>query len=400
VATIPFVRRLRVTLLAAGAFVLLALSSSATAGPPLGGIRMDDSNGRTTYLSRCSLLRKDASIWNCYVTRLLSDVERSKDPANELPRIDRKVRAGGGYLESNCHMMMHVVGRKYALRHHVTLANLQRYLPRSNDPGCSAGFGMGMVMTLGSQIGRLGPNGAVQMCLRAPTRFRSYTCIHTLGHAYMRLYHGQLAFGIRACRTLPVKQAPDCAQGAYHDYWLSIAGRDGAKRARHAVTSARKLCARAIHSFVRPCWYRYFLELPPPKLPTNAAGVRKLCVGLAGQQRVGCIGAASLITSPDPFQQLRICARLHAADARSCVYGVNAQNLLTARGSRRVKLIERCGSMPAAARGTCYEWLGTALAVVTNGRFRELGCPFISRAGRDACRVGALRMDDALVSFS
>jgi hypothetical protein len=44
--------------------------------------------------------------------------------------------------------------------------------------------------------------------------------------------------------------------------------------------------------------------------------------------------------------------------------------------------------------------MGTALAVVTNGRFRELGCPFISPTGRDACREGALRMDDALVSFS
>jgi hypothetical protein len=393
------VTRSILALLLAGGGVVVGLFPS-NASSYTGGIRLEDTGSQMSYLSRCSRLRKESSIWNCYVTRLLADVERSKDPANELPRIDGKVRAGGGYLQSNCHMMMHVVGRRYAVRHKITLANLQRYLPRSNDPGCSAGFGMGMVMTLGSQIGRLGPDGAVQMCMRAPTRFRSYTCIHTLGHAYMRLYHGQLAFGIKACRTLPAKQAPDCAQGAYHDYWLSIAGRDGAKRARHAVTSARKLCARAIHSFVRPCWYRYFLELPPPKLPTNAAGVRKLCVGLAGQQRVGCIGAASLITSPDPFQQLRICARLHAADARSCVYGVNAQNLLTARGSRRVKLIERCGSMPAAARGTCYEWLGTALAVVTNGRFRELGCPFISRAGRDACRVGALRMDDALVSFS
>ena len=65
-----------------------------------------------------------------------------------------------------------------------------------------------------------------------------------------------------------------------------------------------------------------------------------------------------------------------------------------------MKLIERCDAMPGAARGTCYEWMGTALAVVTNGRFRELGCPFISRAGRDACRMGASRMDDALVSFS
>jgi hypothetical protein len=400
VASIEAVKRLRFLLVLAAAGAMLALPSPAPAGPPLGGIRMDDSNGRTTYLSRCSLLRKDSSIWNCYVTRLLADVDRSKDPADELPRIDRKVRAGGGYLESNCHMMMHVVGRKYALRHHVSLANLQRYLPRSNDPGCSAGFGMGMVMTLGSQIGRLGPDGAVKLCLQAPTRFRSYTCIHTLGHAYMRLYHGQLAFGIRACRTLPAKQAPDCAQGAYHDYWLSIAGLDGAKRPRNAQTSARKLCAKAIRAFVRPCWYRYFLELPPQKPPTSAAGVRRLCAGTSGVQRTGCVGAASLITSADPFQQMRVCARLRGTDAASCVYGVNAQNLLTSKGSRRVLLIERCASLVAAARAGCYEWLGTALAVVTNGRFRELGCPFINRQGRSACGAGGERMNDALVTFS
>jgi hypothetical protein len=394
------VTRPRLALLAVAACALLSFPSTGASGPPVGGIRLDDSGGRTTYLSRCSLLRKDSSIWNCYVTRLLADIERAKDPANELPRIDRKVRAGGGYLEGNCHMMMHVVGRMFARKHDVTLRNLQRYLPRSNDPGCSAGFGMGMVMTLGSEIGRLGPGGAVQLCLRAPTRFRSYTCIHTLGHAYMRLYHGQLAFGVKACRTLPARQAPDCAQGAYHDYWLSIAGRDSAKRPHNAQTSARILCARQIKAFVRPCWYRYFLELPPKKLPANAAGIRGLCVGLVGVQRAGCVGAASLIRSLDPSIQMRTCAKLGAADGLSCIYGVNVQNLATARGSRRVRLIESCGKMPSAARQGCYEWLGTALAVVTNGRFQELACPFISRPGRGPCLSGARRMNDALVTFS
>ncbi len=379
--------------------LLLWQVGSATAGPPPNGTLLGD-NGQTTYLSRCSLLRKEASIWNCYVTRLLADIEKSRDPAHELPKIDVKVRAGGGYLLGNCHMMMHVVGRTYARRHHVTLANLQRYLPRSNDPGCSAGFGMGMVMTLGNQIGQLGPDGAIKLCMRAPTRFRSYTCIHTLGHAYMRLYHGQLAFGVRACRALPAAQAPDCAQGAYHDYWLSVAGRDATQRQRHPVRSARVLCAHAIKAFVRPCWYRYFLELPPKKLPVNAVGVRSLCAGLRGLQRAGCVGAASLITSADPFIQIRICGRLRGADAVSCLYGMNVQNLATARGSRRVKLIERCGSLRPSARGACYEWLGTALAVVTNGRFERLACPFIQRTGRDACLAGARRMGDALVTFS
>ena len=70
--------------------------SGASAGPPPGGILEGDDNGRTTYLSRCSLLRTDRKIWDCYVTRLLADVEKSGDPAHQLPRIDVKVRAGGG----------------------------------------------------------------------------------------------------------------------------------------------------------------------------------------------------------------------------------------------------------------------------------------------------------------
>ena len=385
--------------------LLLALlcflpAGSAVAGPPLGGFLQSGNDGKRTYLSRCSLLHGDQKIWNCYVTRLLADVEKSHDPAHELPRIDVKVRAGGGYLESACHMMMHEVGRKYAERHHITLANLQQYLPRSNDPGCSAGFGMGMVLTLGAQIGQLGPQGAIKLCMRAPTRYRSYTCVHTLGHAYMRLYHEQLPFAIQACRALPTSQSPDCAQGAYHDYWLSIAGRDATTKQRHGISSARVLCARAIPAFVRPCWYRHYLELPPKTLPTNAAGVRELCTGLAGRQRAGCIGAASLITSPDPFIQIDICSRLRGADTISCLYGMNVQNVATARGSKRVKLIERCAALRRSAQGACYEWLGTTLSVVTNGRFKSLACPFIATTGRNACLAGAARMNQALVTFS
>ncbi|MFL5982936.1 MAG: hypothetical protein ACJ74R_14625 [Gaiellaceae bacterium] len=393
-------RRVRFLVLAAVLCLSAWGAASASAGPPLNGILVGDGSGQTTYLSRCSLLRKEQTIWSCYVSRLLADVEKSHDPANELPRIDKKVRKGGGFLQSSCHMMMHEVGRKYARRHNITLANLQKYLPRSNDPGCSAGFGMGMVLTLGAEIGRLGPDGAIKLCMRAPTRFRSYTCVHTLGHAYMRLYHEQLPFAVRACRAVPVAQAPDCAQGAYHDYWLSLSGADATRQQRKAVKTARVLCASAIPAFVRPCWFRYFLERPPQALPTNAAGVRRLCAGLSGRQRGGCIGAAALITSADPFIQMRICARLRGADAISCLYGMNVQNLAEARGSQRVRLIQACGDLRRSAQGACYEWLGTTLSVVTNSRFRTLGCPFIAPTGRSACLAGAKRMNQALVTFS
>jgi hypothetical protein len=264
------VTRSRLAGFLAGAWALLVFASPVAAGPPLGGIRLDDSNGQTTYLSRCSRLRKDSSIWNCYVTRLLADIEASKDPAHELPRIDRKVRAGGGYLESNCHMMMHVVGRVYARKHTVTLGNLQRYLPRSNDPGCSAGFGMGMVMTLGSEIGRLGPDGAIKLCMSAPTRFRSYTCIHTLGHAYMRLYHGQLKFGICRLRRRPIARrvlttttgcrSPVGTAHSAHRVRRRRRGNSAATRSAHSSGRA----GTATFSSCRPSSY--------PRAPSASAG--------------------------------------------------------------------------------------------------------------------------------
>ena len=391
--------RHRLITILAGAVVgvsALALhTSTGKAGVPV--VPVYDGNGG--FMRTC-IFAPQGRVRDCYIRRLLTLIEKSQDPANELPRIDRRVREAGGYVQSNCHMMMHVVGRMYARRHHVTLANLQRNLPRSNDPGCSAGFGMGLVMALGGEIGRLGPDGALQICRRAPTRFRSYTCIHSLGHAYMRLYHSQLGFALKACRTLPATAAPDCAQGAYHDYWFSAVGRDGTKRQRGGAASARSLCGRQIHDFVRPCWFRYFLELPPRHLPTNAAGVRSLCHGLGGIQRVGCISAASLITSADPFKQMSICSRLRGADTVSCLYGLSVQNLSDARGARRVALIERCGKLRRTAQAACYEWLGTGLTVVTNGRFRDRGCPFIGPEGRSPCLEGAKRMDKALVTFS
>jgi hypothetical protein len=378
-----------------GVFAFVIQTGAGKAGVPV--VPVFDGNGG--FMRTC-ILAPQGRVRACFIRRLLTEIEKSHDPANELPRIDRRVREAGGYVQSNCHMMMHVVGREYARRNHVTLANLQRNLPRSNDPGCSAGFGMGLVMALGGEIGRLGPDGALKICERAPTRFRSYTCIHSLGHAYMRLYHSQLPFAIKACRMLPANAAPDCAQGAYHDYWFSAVGIDGTKRQRGGAASARSLCGRQIHDFVRPCWFRYFLEIPPKHLPTNAADVRALCHGLAGIQRVGCISAASLITTADPFRQLTICGRLKGADVVSCLYGISVQNLADAKGARRVALIDRCGRLTPTARTACYEWLGTGLTVVTNGRFRERGCPFMAPAGRSLCLAGAERTNQALVTFS
>src|SRR2546423_13760368 len=92
---------------------LLWQAAGASAGPPLGGFLEGSNDGRPTYLSPCSPLRTDTKIWNCYVTRLLADVQKSGDPAHALPRIDAKVRAGGGHLVSARHMVMPPVRGMY-----------------------------------------------------------------------------------------------------------------------------------------------------------------------------------------------------------------------------------------------------------------------------------------------
>ena len=343
---------------------------------------------RKPWLWQCTQIHNAEPQYRCYIRLLRLDIEQSGNPARELPRIDKRVVAVGGPLEAGCHVMMHQVGREFARDHHVTLSTLQRYVPESNNPNCSAGFGMGLVMYLGPQILRSGGGAAVHACEGLPTRYREYTCVHGLGHALLRAYHGALAQAVGACRRLAARFAPDCAQGVFHDYWISLRGADGTDRPRHAVTSPRVICDGR-YGYVRPCWYRYFLEQPSGPPIRDGADLRRTCRGLSGVQRFGCISAATLELSSDPFEQLSVCTRLHGLDARACVRGV-ADQALAGEPAQQLRLIRMCRT------ADCYAWLGRTLAVVTNGRFR---CAALGR-GVAACKAGADEMRDALVTFS
>ena len=347
----------------------------------------DAGAARKPWLWQCAQIHNAEVQYHCYVRLLLLDVQQSRDPARELPRIDRRVAALGGSVEASCHVLMHEVGREYARSHRLTLSDLQRYVPRSNNPNCSAGFGMGLVMYLGPQILRSGGKAAAHACARLPTRYRVYTCVHGLGHALMRAYHGDLGQAVRACRALRRAFAPDCAQGVFHDYWISLRGADGTTRPR-GVLSPRTLCDGRL-TYIRPCWYRYFLEQPIELPIRDAHDLRRACRGLHGLERYGCISAAALTISSNPFDQMRICLRLARADASACVRGVPDQ-ALAGEPHRQLRLIRMCRTKD------CYEWIGRTLAVVTNGRFR---CTALVR-GREACAAGSRRMDEALVTFS
>ena len=166
----------------------------------------------------------------------------------------------GGFLLSNCHVVMHTVGRTYARDADVSLASLMDYLPQSNDPGCSAGFAHGLVTGVAPDIDPAKPGEAAMACEDAGTRFQRYSCVHGIGHAFMRLYADQLEPALQLCVALGADVAPDCAQGAYHDYWFAVKGADDATLREQPITDPRQLCGAQPEGFVRPCWYRAFLE--------------------------------------------------------------------------------------------------------------------------------------------
>ena len=260
----------------------------------------------------------------CYVRLLLST---STAPATRRPSCRASTAGARGRRRSTarCHLLMHVVGRQWAPQHHLTLERLQKVVPRSNDPGCSAGFGMGLVMALGPQIISTGGKSALKTCDALPTRLRQFTCVHSLGHALMRGYHETLFLAVNACTKLGARYAPDCAQGAFHDYWISLRGADDTTSPLHAVRSPRRLCAQ-YPRYALACWYRYWIEQAPGPVILNVARPARLCRGLAGGQRAGCIAGASKDVYDTPAAQARLCANLDAAaDALACLRGVANQ---------------------------------------------------------------------------
>ena len=357
---------------------------------------------RTINLEPCRDVEDDAAR-ECLVRKFQAVVEGRDDPRPAVQAISDLARSEGGFLLENCHVVMHTVGRTYARDADVSLASLMDYLPQSNDPGCSAGFAHGLVTGVAPDIDPSKPDEAATACADAGTRFQRYSCVHGVGHAFMRLYGDQLEPALELCVALGSGVAPDCAQGAYHDYWFAVKGADDATLREQPITDPRQLCGAQPDEFVRPCWYRAFLE-------TRSGGFQletpqdldDLCEDLDGVQRGGCITGAAVIGPSDPAVQLRICAALAApTDAADCVRGTKVQNLLDASTRDYVRLIEGCEHFAADARAACYRWLGKALAVVTDGRFARSGCPKLATAAaRRYCEEGARTMNEALVTFS
>ena len=338
----------------------------------------------------------------CYSDAFLAVVRGRRDPGPVVERIARTAQSRGGSLLANCHGIMHTVGRTYAGEARLTLATLMDRLPRSNDPGCTAGFAHGMVTAVAPDIDPTRPGEAARVCGGAETRYQNYSCIHGFGHAFMRIYGDRLEPALRLCRALGPRAAPDCAQGAYHDYWFAVAGADDASLSERPVTDPRKLCAAQPAGFVRPCWYRAWIENRPEAFDVaSAGGPRRALLRARRTPARGLHHRRVLIGPPDPAAQLKLCAGLaDPSDASNCVRGTKVQNLLGSDNEAYVELIERCDLFAGATRAACYRWLGKTIAVLTDGAFARAGCPRLAAPARRHCRAGASTMDEALVTFS
>ncbi len=335
----------------------------------------------------------------CYQRRLLALVSAAGAPATELPRVDAAVEREGGFLADNCHILMHWVGRNYAVEHHVTLGTLQTYLPRTNDPGCSAGFAHGLISALGSSINQLDPESVAAACAGSPTRYQAYSCVHGLGHAYMRAYNEELPLALRMCARLPRGDVVDCAQGAFHDYWFAATGADSLVP-QGQTTSARALCGRQPARFVRACWYRAYMSSPPSRALNTPADLAAVCAGLSPLQRQGCItGASAIFNSGKPDRQVEGCAGLAAPDRVPCARGVATQDLTAKPLRAMVQLVALCDRFGEQRQG-CVAWLAKALNVDTNGRFLAAGCAAVDLKDRPACRAGAASWRGPLETFS
>jgi hypothetical protein len=391
-------RRLALVSLAAGTLAVVVAVSAVLL--LRGGDEDPATADPTVALARCANVLPARSD-DCYTRAFDVALDSSDDLQAALTAVNASVRATGGKLLGDCHGLMHAVGRRYVRVHDVTLASLMDYLPRTNDPGCPAGFAHGLVTGVAPQIDPSRPQDSAQVCGRAGTRFQRYSCVHGFGHAFMRIYDDTLHPALELCRKLGAV-APDCAQGAFHDYWFAVIGYDDTSRPPNAVTSPRELCAAQRDEFVRPCWYRAFVDTRPPGFQTaSAADLDRLCAGLAGVQRAGCITAASVIGPPDPAEQLVLCANgLTDPDAVSCIHGTKVQNVLGRPVADYVDLISRCDGFAGLVRMECYRWLGKTLTVITDGGFESDGCPQVAPDARASCVAGAKSVDEPLETFS
>ena len=261
---------------------------------------------RTIDLELCRDVEDDAAR-ECFIRKFQAVVEGRDDPRPAVQAITDLALSEGGFLLANCHVVMHTVGRTYARDAGVE--------PRDAD-GLPAAEQRSRVQRRlrarardrrGAEHRSRAAGASRRRPVRTPARASSATAAST-------------ASDTRSCGSTRTSSSPrsscawrsgrarrpDCAQGAYHDYWFAVQGADDARLREQPITDPRRLCGAQPEGFVRPCWYRAFLENRSEGFQLETPeDLEDLCEDLDGIQRGGCITGAALIGPPDPAAQLR-----------------------------------------------------------------------------------------------
>ena len=305
--------------------------------------------------------------------------QRGRLPARELPR-------------RHAHGRAHVRARAG-----VTLANAdglpaadQR--PRLHAPASRTGSSP--AVGAGHRPER--PREAARVCGRRAARATSATAASTgFGHAFMRIYGDRLGRRSRLCAALGTRAAPDCAQGAYHDYWFAVdrrRRRDAAGRRRDRPAAAVRRAAGA-RSCGRAGTARSSTTGRRARRSSRRRTSMRSATGLDGLQRAACVTAAAVIGPADPAAQLALCAAaaVPRTTQASCVRGTKVQNLL-GEADRRVRAPDPpLRGLPRRARGAVLPLARQGARGGHGRRVRARRLPAAARRGGTArvCRRGA-----------
>ena len=245
-------------------------ATTAAAEPP--------SPAATGDLDTCAGLVQDEGR-SCYSRELAAIVNGAADPLAAVEGITEAAYADQtGFLLANCHGIMHTVAREYALRTELTLAKLMDSLPRTNDPGCSAGYAHGLVTAVAPEIEKAGPKVAtkpVRQVRDALPALQLHARLRARVHAPEQ--RRDRARRCRCASSSAPAPPPDCSQGIYHDYWFAVNGIDATAKPKDAVTDPRELCGAQPEQFVRACWYRAFVETAKGTRMESGEQTRRAC---------------------------------------------------------------------------------------------------------------------------
>ena len=292
---------------------------------------------------------------------------------------------------ANCHGVMHTVGRTYALDEGLSLGDLQDVLPRSNDPGCSAGFAHGLVTGVAPSIDIRRPSRATRTS--APTRERG-TAATAASTGSGTPSCGSTATDCRRRSRCAARSGPGRRPTAPRAPTTTTGSRSPARTRRRCPRGrpriraplcepADRVRAPVLVPRVRRQPARGHRRRLGRSISTSSAASSAACSGRRASPGAAVIGPA------DPEQQLELCAGLRI-DGRGRLHPRDEGAEPARRVDGRVRAAASSAASSSPARRGPLATGGSARRsnVLTDGAFARKGCPLLEARGRPPCVSG------------